>query len=58
VGSASGGTAPVRLDVWLWAARFHRTRSLAKQAIEAGHVAINGAAGKPAKAVPSVTESR
>lgn len=51
VGGATGGTAPVRLDVWLWAARFHRTRSLAKQAIESGHVAINGAAGKPAKAV-------
>lgn len=47
----AGVAAPVRLDVWLWAARFHRTRSLAKRAIEAGHVVVNGAAGKPAKAV-------
>jgi ribosome-associated heat shock protein Hsp15 len=51
LGKASGSITSVRLDVWLWAARFHRTRSLAKQAIEAGHVAINGVAGKPAKAV-------
>lgn len=50
-GSAAAGAVPVRLDVWLWAARFHRTRSLAKQAVEAGHVAVNGAAGKPAKAI-------
>lgn len=42
---------PVRLDVWLWAARFHRTRSLAKQAIEGGKVDVNGHRGKPAKAV-------
>lgn len=47
----ANATVPVRLDVWLWAARFHRTRSLAKQAIEAGHVAVNGTGGKPAKAV-------
>lgn len=50
-GSPASAAAPVRLDVWLWAARFHRTRSLAKQAIEAGHVAVNGTGGKPAKAV-------
>lgn len=41
----------VRLDVWLWAARFSKTRSLAKQAIEGGKVEVNHAAGKPAKAV-------
>jgi ribosome-associated heat shock protein Hsp15 len=45
-------TAEVRLDVWLWAARFFRTRSLAKQAIEAGRVEVQGqVAGKAAKAV-------
>src|SRR5262250_2072541 len=41
----------VRLDVWLWAARFFKTRALAKQAIEGGKVEINGAAGKPSKNV-------
>lgn len=43
--------ASVRLDVWLWAARFYKTRALAKQAVEGGKVEVNGAAGKPAKAV-------
>ena len=41
----------VRLDVWLWAARFFKTRALAKQAIEGGKVEVNGASGKPAKSV-------
>ena len=45
-------TAEVRLDVWLWAARFFKTRGLAKQAIEAGRVEVQGqVAGKAAKAV-------
>jgi ribosome-associated heat shock protein Hsp15 len=43
--------AAVRLDIWLWAARFYKTRALAKQAVEGGKVEINGAAGKPAKPV-------
>lgn len=43
--------ASVRLDVWLWAARFFKTRALAKQAVEGGKVEVNGAAGKPAKPV-------
>lgn len=34
--------AGVRLDVWLWAARFFKTRSLAKQAIETGKVEVEG----------------
>ncbi|MBX3698914.1 MAG: RNA-binding protein [Dokdonella sp.] len=41
----------VRLDVWLWAARFYKTRSLAKQAIEGGKVEVNDAAPKPARSV-------
>lgn len=41
----------VRLDKWLWAARFFKTRSLAKQAIEAGHVRYDGDRTKVAKAV-------
>ena len=39
----------VRLDVWLWAARFYKTRSLSKAAIDAGHVRVNGEAAKPSK---------
>ena len=41
----------VRADVWLWAARMYKTRSLAKQAIDGGKVDVNGAGCKPAKAV-------
>jgi len=42
---------PVRADVWLWAARFFKTRSLAKQAIDGGKVDLNDASCRPAKAV-------
>lgn len=41
----------VRLDLWLWAARFFKTRSLAKQAIEAGRVDVDGQRAKPSRAV-------
>lgn len=41
----------VRLDVWLWAARFFKTRSLAKSVIEAGRVDVNGSTAKPSRAV-------
>ncbi|GAB6196083.1 RNA-binding S4 domain-containing protein [Lysobacter xanthus] len=43
--------ASVRLDQWLWAARFFRTRSLAKQAIETGRVDIDGQRAKASRAV-------
>ncbi len=43
------GTA--RLDKWLWAARFYRTRSAAADAIEVGQVRVNEQRVKPAKAV-------
>lgn len=39
----------VRADIWLWAARFFKTRALAKHAIEAGKVAVNDLPCKPAK---------
>ena len=41
----------VRLDVWLWAARFFRTRALARQAVDTGKVAVGGQRAKPARAV-------
>jgi len=39
----------VRVDKWLWAARFFKTRSLASQAIELGRVRIDGERIKPAR---------
>lgn len=41
----------IRLDKWLWAARFFKTRAIAKQAIEGGKVHYNGARAKVSKAV-------
>jgi ribosome-associated heat shock protein Hsp15 len=41
----------VRADVWLWAARMFKTRSLAKQAIDGGKVEVNGGGCKPSKTV-------
>lgn len=40
-----------RLDKWLWAARFYKTRSLATEGINGGHVHLNQERIKPAKAV-------
>ncbi|MCL4410369.1 MAG: S4 domain-containing protein, partial [Gammaproteobacteria bacterium] len=41
----------IRLDKWLWAARFFKTRGLARTAIQAGKVTYNGQRSKPAKTV-------
>jgi ribosome-associated heat shock protein Hsp15 len=49
--SASAIAPSVRLDLWLWAARFFKTRALAKQSIEAGRVEVDGAGTKPATGV-------
>jgi len=48
---AQTGQAKVRVDKWLWAARFFKTRSLAAGAVSAGHVAIGGHKVKPARTV-------
>ncbi|MEI7347350.1 ribosome-associated heat shock protein Hsp15 [Dickeya chrysanthemi] len=41
----------VRLDKWLWAARFYKTRSLAREMIDGGKVHYNGQRSKPGKLV-------
>lgn len=43
--------ASVRADVWLWAARFFKTRRLCREAIDAGQVGLNGYGCKPGKGV-------
>lgn len=48
--SPSDAPAPVRLDKWLWAARFFKTRSLASEAVSGGMVSMNGERAKSAKA--------
>lgn len=45
------GEDRLRVDKWLWAARFFKTRSLAADAVEGGKVHLNGARVKPAKPV-------
>ena len=47
----AGVPAKIRLDKWLWAARFYRTRTLAKQAIESGRVHYAGSRVKTSKEI-------
>ena len=41
----------MRIDKWLWCARFYKTRAIAVEAIHKGHVKVNGTVAKPAKEV-------
>ena len=50
--------AKVRIDKWLWAARFFKTRSVAAQAVTGGKVHVNGARIKPARMVQPGDELR
>ena len=47
----SDAPARMRIDKWLWAARFYKTRSLAAQAVENGHARVGDDRVKPAHAV-------
>jgi ribosome-associated heat shock protein Hsp15 len=48
----------VRIDKWLWAARFFKTRSLATDAVDGGKVELNGDSAKPSKLVKPGDEIR
>src|SRR5215467_3366946 len=58
--SHSGESADdrVRLDKWLWAARFFKTRSAATEAVDGGKVEVNGERAKPSKAIKPGDEIR
>ena len=50
-GDASTEQERLRIDRWLWCARFFKTRSVAADAVRSGHVRLNGQRVKPAHAV-------
>jgi ribosome-associated heat shock protein Hsp15 len=50
-GSGAGTRQDLRIDKWLWCARFFKTRGLAQAAVEGGHVQVNGDRVKPSRHV-------
>lgn len=50
-GDAPADASGVRIDVWLWAARFFKTRAVAKDALGHGRVQVNGQRCKPSRLV-------
>src|SRR5690242_13016232 len=50
-GYENGSMSRVRIDKWLWAARFFRTRTLATRACELGRIQVNGQRSKPSHEV-------
>jgi ribosome-associated heat shock protein Hsp15 len=53
--SGADAGAAIRLDKWLWAARFFKTRRLAVEAITGGKIQVNGQRSKPGKTVQAGT---
>ncbi len=51
MGADATPKAEVRLDKWLWAARFFKTRAMAQSAVRGGHVQVEGERAKPARGV-------
>ncbi|WP_064601569.1 ribosome-associated heat shock protein Hsp15 [Photobacterium sp. J15] len=56
--SSDSDTLQVRLDKWLWAARFYKTRSIARNMVDGGKVHYNGHRSKPSKLVEVGAEIR
>lgn len=50
-GKTASSSSPVRIDKWLWAARFFKTRALAAKACDLGRIHWNGKEAKPAREV-------
>ena len=48
---SEGKADGVRVDKWLWAARFFKTRTLARKAVDSGHVQLDGRRAKPSRLV-------